>query len=68
MSLLKKNIVRKERIEEVLKLNVGNKDSKKYKMEAIYNSAVYVNELKSGHLPSFYYLIAWKGCFEEQNT
>ena len=43
-------------------------DSKEYKVEAIWDSAVYMMELKSGHLLSLYYLVAWKGYPEEENT
>ena len=34
-------------------------NKKEYKMEAIWNSAVYVNKI-GGHLPALYYVIAWK--------
>ena len=37
-------------------------------MEAIWDSAVYANKLESGHLPSHYYLVVWKGYPEEENT
>ena len=36
-------------------------------MEAIWDDAVYANKLESGHLPNFYYLIAWKVLFKEKN-
>ena len=53
--------------EEVSELNAGNKNSKKYKVEAIWDSAIYVREAK-GYLSELYYLVAWKGYPEEQST
>ena len=44
----------------------GDND-KKYKVEAIQDSAVYAKEA-DGHLLRLYYLIAWKGYLEEENT
>ena len=43
--------------ENATELNAGN-NSGEYKVEAIWNSAVYVKELKSGHLPGLYYLVS----------
>ena len=51
---------------QVTELKAGN--SKKYKVEAIWDSIVYANKLESGQLPGLYYLIAWKGYPEEENT
>ena len=48
-------------------LDVDN-DSEEYKLEAIWNCAIYVRESESGHLSSFYYLVSWKGYPEEENT
>lgn len=45
----------------------NNSDNKKYKVEAIYNNAVYASKLQ-GHLPDLYYLILWNGYSEEKNT
>ena len=57
VSLLKQHTTSKERVDEqVTELEVHN--SKKYKVEAIWDSAVYVNKLESGKLSSLYYLIA----------
>ena len=62
MSLLEKNTTKKGRVsKKVPKLDVDNKDSKKYKIEAIRDSAVYANQSKSGYLHGLYYLVAWKG-------
>ena len=41
--------------------------SKEYKIEAIWNSAVYTNEAE-GHLPGLYYLVVWKKYTKEENT
>ena len=49
-----------------LKFDVVN--SKAYKLKAIRDSSVYAIESKSGYLPGFYYLVAWKGYSEEENT
>ena len=53
---------------EVLELEDGDKNSEEYKVEAIWDSAVYVNKSKSGHLPGLYYLVASKGYSKEENT
>ena len=50
-----------------MEFNAGDNDSGEYKVEAIRNSAVYANELESGHLPGFYYLVLCKGYSEEKN-
>ena len=42
-------------------------DDKEYKVEAIYDSAVYAKKADR-HLPGLYYLITWKGYSEEENT
>ena len=53
--LLKKNTTKKEWIEKVLKLDANN-NSKKYKVEAIKDNAVYIKESKN-YFPNFYYII-----------
>ena len=66
--LLEKNTTKKGRVsEEVPKLDVGNKGSEKYKVEAIWDNAVYARESKS-HLPGLYYLVAWKDYSKKENT
>ena len=57
VSLLKQDTIRKERVEKVPELDAGD-DSKKYNVEAIWDSAVYAMELKSDHLPKLHYLVA----------
>ena len=69
VSLLEQDTTRKGRVsEEVPELDAGDEDSEEYEVEAIRDSAVYANESESGHLPGLYYLVAWKGYPEEENT
>ena len=54
------------------KFNVGNNkfdagNNKKYKVEAIIDSAVYFKEAER-HLPGLYYLVSWKGYPKEEST
>ena len=66
MLLLKQDTIKKRWMEKkVMELEASN--SKEYKVEAIWDSAGYGNEVKS-HLPGLYYLIAWKRYLEERNT
>ena len=66
MSLLEQDTTRKKRVKKVPELDVGN-NSKEYKVEAIWNNAVYATE-SEGHLPRLYYLVAWKSYSKEKNT
>ena len=68
VSLLEQDTTRKEQVddENAMELDVDN--SKKYKVEAIWDSAVYTRESESGHLPGLYYLVSWKGYTEEKNA
>ena len=69
MSLLEQDIIRKGRVDEnATELDEGNNDSGEYKVEAIWDSAVYVRKSELGHLSGFYYLVSWKGYPEEENT
>ncbi len=45
----------------------NNSNGKKYKVEGIYDSTMFIRVLE-GHLPGIYYLIFWKGYLEENNT
>ena len=47
-------------------MDAGN--SKKYEVETIQDSAIYMEKLEGGQLSSLYYLIAWKNYLEEKNT
>ena len=61
MSLLKKNITRKRRVNKLLELEpeqkLDVKNDKKYKLKPICNSEVYAKEV-AGQLPRLYYLIS----------
>ena len=58
VSPLEKDTTRKGPVsKKVLELDASNEDSKEYKIEAIWDSAVYANKLESGHLQDLYYLV-----------
>ena len=65
MLLLELDTIRKGRKFSVLEFEPGN--DKKYKVEAIWNNAVYAKEA-DGYLLGLYYLVAWKGYPEKKNT
>ena len=67
VSLLEQDTTRKKRDDNAVELDVGD-DSGEYKVEAIWDSAVYVRKSKLGHLPGLYYLVSWKRYPEEENT
>lgn len=48
-------------------LDVNKDNNKKYKIEVIYNSAVYAIKLE-GYLHGLYYVISYKNYFVEKNT
>ena len=57
-SLLEQDTIKKEWVDQkVTELELETCNNKKYKIEAIWDSAIYANETKS-YLPSLYYLIA----------
>ena len=69
VSLLEQDTTRKEQVyEKLTELDFEAGDSEEYEVKAIWDSAVYANKLKSGYLPGLYYLVAWKGYSEEENT
>ena len=69
MSLLEQDPTRKEWVDEnMTKLEFDGGNSEEYKVEAIWDSAVYAMKSESGHLLDLYYLVAWKGYLEEKNT
>ena len=71
MSLLEQDTTRKGRVNEEVKqmeFDSSDDESGEYKVEAIRDSTVYARESESGHLPSLYYLVSWKGYPEEENT
>ena len=64
--LLEQDTTRKVWVKKIPELDVGE-DSNEYKVEAIWDNAVYARKWK-GHLLKLYYLIAWKGYPKEKNT
>ena len=69
MSLLEQNTTKQEQMDKrmmELELKAGN--SEKYKVETIWDNAVYISKLESGQLPRLYYLIVWKSYPKEKNT
>ena len=69
VSLLEQDTTKKERVDKrvrELELEAGN--SEEYKVEAIWQSAVYASKSKSGQPPGLFYLVAWKRYIEEENT
>ena len=67
MSLLEQDTTRKGWEFSVPEFELEPGDDKEYEVEAIRDSAVYAKEA-DGHLPGLYYLVAWKGYPEEENT
>ena len=51
-----------------IEFEAGNNDSRKYKIEAIWDSAIYARESESSHLPGLYYLVSWIRYLKEKNT
>ena len=67
--MLEQDIIRKARVDEnATELDAGDNDSGEYKVEVIWDGAVYVRESESGYLSGLYYLVSWKGYLEEENT
>ena len=69
MLLLELDIIKKRQIDKnnVIKLDANNKDSRKYKVGAIYKSAVYTKKSKSSYLLGLYHLVFLKGYLEKEN-
>ena len=59
ISLLKQDITKEKWMnKKVLELDVGNKGNKKYKVEAIWDNAIYTKKSQLKQLTGLYYLIA----------
>ena len=59
VSLLEQDTIKKGRVDEnATELDIGDNDSGEYKVEAIWDSAVYARKSELGYLPSFYYLMS----------
>ena len=58
MLMLEQDITKKERVsKKVLELDASDKNSKEYKVKAIWDSIVYANKSDSDYLPDLYYLV-----------
>ena len=69
ISPLEQDTTRKERLDEKLtELDFEAGISEEYKVEAIWDSAIYVIKSESGHISWLYYLVAWKSYPKEENT
>ena len=69
MLLLEQNTTKKEQVNKrVMELELEAGNSKEYKVEVIWDSAVYASKLELGQLPGLYYLVVWKDYLEEENT
>ena len=69
MSLLEKDTTRKERVDEnVIELDIGDDNSREYKVEAIWDSTVYKRESELNYLLGLYYRLFLKRYLEEKNT
>ena len=67
MSLLEQDTTKTEQVDEwVTELEAGN--SREYKVEAIWDSAVDASKSESCQLPGLYYLVAWKCYLKKENT
>ena len=57
-SLLEEDTTTNEQVDkQVTKPELVTGDSKEYKVEAIWDSAVYASKLESGQLPGLYYMV-----------
>ena len=69
--MLEQDITKKGRVDEKtveqLKFEAGG-NNKEYKVEGIYDSAIYARKLEAGHLPGFYYLVSWKDYPKDEST
>ena len=66
ISLLEQDTTKKGRVNDMqLEFEAGN--DKKYEVDGIWDSTVYVRE-SARQLLELYYLISWKGYPEKENT
>ena len=71
VSLLEEDIIRKKQVDEEVRqmeFDIGDNESREYKVESIRDSVVYTRESESGHLSGLSCLVLWKGYPEEKNT
>ena len=65
--LLEQNFTKKGRINKFPISEFEVSDNKEYEVKAIRDNVVYAKEA-DGYLPKLYYLVAYKGYLEEENT
>lgn len=70
MLLLEQDSTRKEQVNKLSESEpkLNERHDKKYKIEAIKNSAVYDNKVAGDQLPKLYYLIFWKDHLKAKDT
>ncbi len=72
VSLLEEDTTRKGRVDNKAlpepEKEFEARDDKEYLVETIINSAVYGQQANNSQMPGLYYLVLWKGYFEEENT
>ena len=69
-SLLKQDTIGKKQVDKnnIRKLDINNNESSKYKIKAVWNSAVYAKKSESDYLPGLYYLVSWKSYLKKKTT
>ena len=69
--LLEQNTTKKEQVDkntaEQLECKAGG-NKKKYKVEGIYDNAIYARKSETGHVLGFYYLVSWKSYPKNKRT
>ena len=68
MSLLEQDTTKKGGVDENVTEFEAGSNEEEYKVERIWDSAVYAKESAMGHLPGLYYLVSWKSYPKEENT
>ena len=71
VSLLEQDTTKKWQVDEKtakqLEFEAGS-NNEEYEVEGICNTAVYIRELETGHLPGLYYLVFWKDYPKDKST
>lgn len=68
--MLKQNITKKEQIDKIVKnpeFKASN-NKKKYKLESIYNSVIYIRNLEVSYMSSLCYFVFWENYPKDENT
>ena len=65
--MLEQYTIKKGQVNDMqLEFEAGN--NKEYKVDGIWDSAIYAKESTIGQLPRLYYLVFWKSYPKEENT